>query len=139
MNLLQIAEVRKSLHLPLFLARVPCGTPCTAGDDIGQRLDLNNLLIQRPDSTYFIKVSGESMKDAGINDGDLLVVDNSLTAGHGDIVVAAIDGEFTVKKLQLRPTVQLIAMNARWAPIVLSGEDKLEIFGVVTFTIKAME
>lgn len=61
------------------------------------------------------------------------------TAGHGDIVVAAIDGEFTVKKLQLRPTVQLIAMNARWAPIVLSGEDKLEIFGVVTFTIKAME
>ena len=139
MNLLQLAEVRDTLSLPLFLARVPCGSPFTAEDDVGQPMDLNNLLIQHPDATYFIKVSGESMKDAGINDGDLLVVDNSLTAGHGDIVVAAIDGEFTVKKLHLRPVVQLVAMNEDWPPIVLAGEDKLDIFGVVTFTIKAME
>ncbi|WP_338558802.1 translesion error-prone DNA polymerase V autoproteolytic subunit [Erwinia sp. E_sp_B04_7] len=139
MNFLQPSEVRDNLPLPFFLARVPCGSPSSAEDDVGQRLDLNNLLIQRPDATYFIKVSGESMKDAGINDGDLLVVDNSLTADHGDIVVAAVNGEFTVKKLHLRPVVQLVAMNEAWAPIVLAEDEKLEIFGVVTFTIKAME
>lgn len=74
-----------------------------AQDDVEQRLDLNDLLVQHPASTYFIKVSGDSMKDAGIADGDLLVVDKALTAGHGDIVVAAVDGEFTIKNCSSRP------------------------------------
>lgn len=139
MNLLLPTEVTPLLPLPLYLTRVPCGLPGPAQDDVEQRLDLNDLLIQHPTSTYFIKVSGDSMKDAGIGDGDLLVVDKALTAGHGDIVVAAVDGEFTIKKLQLTPEVKLLAMNDAWPPIALKGEEKLDIFGVVTFTIKAME
>ncbi|MEI2265905.1 translesion error-prone DNA polymerase V autoproteolytic subunit [Erwinia sp. CGal63] len=139
MNLLRPAEVRALVQLPLFLTRVPCGSPAAAQDHIEQRLDLNDLLVQRPESTYYIRVSGDSMRDAGIDDGDLLVVDNGIIADHDDIVVAAVNGEFTVKKLQLRPDVRLLAMNAAWPPIVLAEEEQLEIFGVVTFTIKSME
>ncbi|MCP1438567.1 DNA polymerase V [Erwinia persicina] len=139
MNLLRPVEVRALLRLPLFMSRVPCGSPASAHDHVEQRLDLNDLLVQRPESTYYIRVSGDSMKDAGIDDGDLLVVDNGIAADHGDIVVAAVNGEFTVKKLQLRPDVRLLAMNKAWPPIVLAEEEQLDIFGVVTFTIKAME
>ncbi len=77
------------------------------------------------------------MIEAGISDGDLLVVDSSRNADHGDIVIAAIEGEFTVKRLQLRPTVQLI-LNGAYRPIPVGSEDTLDIFGVVTFIIKAV-
>ena len=76
---------------------MPCGFPSPAQDYIEQRLDLNDLLVQRPSATYFVRASGDSMTEGGISDGDMLVVDSSLTAGHGDIVVAAVDGAFTVK------------------------------------------
>ena len=76
------------------------------------------------------------MTEAGIGDADLLVVDSSRTAGHGDIVIAAVEGEFTVKRLQLRPTVQLIPMNSAYSPIVVGSEDTLDVFGVVTFIVK---
>ncbi|ECY8309256.1 DNA polymerase V subunit UmuD, partial [Salmonella enterica subsp. enterica serovar Ohio] len=88
--------------------------------------------------TYFVKATGDSMIEAGISDGDLLVVDSSRNADHGDIVIAAIEGEFTVKRLQLRPTVQLIPMNGAYRPIPVGSEDTLDIFGVVTFIIKAV-
>ena len=77
------------------------------------------------------------MKDAGIGEGDLLVVDSSRTAVHGDIVIAAVDGEFTVKKLQLHPRVQLNPMNPAYSPIVVGSEDTLDVFGVVTYIIKS--
>jgi DNA polymerase V len=77
------------------------------------------------------------MIGAGIGDGDMLVVDRALTAGHGDIVVAAVAGEFTVKELQTRPTLRLMPHNASYSPIVFQSEEELQIFGVVTFTIKA--
>lgn len=75
------------------------------------------------------------MKDAGIGKGDLLVVDSSRTAVHGDIVIAAVDGEFTVKKLH--PRVQLNPMNPAYSPIVVGSEDTLDVFGVVTYIIKS--
>ncbi len=103
-----------------------------------QRIDLNELLVSHPNSTYFVKATGDSMIEAGISDGDLLVVDSSRNADHGDIVIAAIEGEFTVKRLQLRPTVQLIPMNGAYRPIPVGSEDTLDIFGVVTFIIKAV-
>lgn len=77
------------------------------------------------------------MIGAGISDGDLLVVDSSRKAVHGDIVIAAVDGEFTVKRLQLHPTVMLKPENRACSPIMLSSEDTLDIFGVVTFIVKA--
>ena len=78
------------------------------------------------------------MIDAGISDGDLLVVDSSHTARHGDIVIAVVEGEFTVKRLQLRPTVQLNPMNSAYSPIIIGSEGALDIFGVVTFIVKAV-
>ncbi|EKY6821206.1 translesion error-prone DNA polymerase V autoproteolytic subunit [Escherichia coli] len=132
------ADLREIVTFPLFSDLVQCGFPSPAADYVEQRIDLNQLLIQHPSATYFVKASGDSMIDGGISDGDLLIVDSSITASHGDIVIAAVDGEFTVKKLQLRPTVQLIPMNSAYSPITISSEDTLDVFGVVIHVVKAM-
>ncbi|WP_312240971.1 translesion error-prone DNA polymerase V autoproteolytic subunit [Pantoea sp.] len=137
MEFIRPAELLAALPLPLFIELVPCGFPSPAQDYIEQQIDLNKLLIQRPSATYFVRVSGDSMIDAGISDGDMLVVDRSLTATHGNIVIAAVEGEFTVKRLQLHPRVSLVPMNSAYSPIVINSEDELEIFGVVNFVIKA--
>lgn len=137
MEFIKPADIRAILPLPLYIERVPCGFPSPAQDYVEQRIDLNALMVQHPSATYFVRVSGESMIEAGINDGDMLVVDSSLTAAHGDIVVAAVDGEFTVKRLQLYPCLQLMPMNTQFKPIAIRTEDVLEVFGVVTFVIKA--
>lgn len=139
MEFIRPVELGALLRLPLFVERVPCGFPSPAQDYIEQRLDLNDLLVQRPSATYFVRVSGDSMVEGGISDGDMLVVDSSLTAAHGDIVVAAVDGAFTVKKLELRPRVRLMPMNPAWRPVIPCGEEGLEIFGVVTFVIKSVK
>lgn len=131
------ADLREIVTFPLFSDLVQCGFPSPAADYVEQRIDLNQLLIQHPSATYFVKASGDSMIDGGISDGDLLV-DSAITASHGDIVIAAVDGEFTVKKLQLRPTVQLIPMNSAYSPITISSEDTLDVFGVVIHVVKAM-
>ncbi|EAM9794154.1 translesion error-prone DNA polymerase V autoproteolytic subunit [Salmonella enterica] len=137
MEFFRPTELREIIYLPFFSYLVPCGFPSPAADYIEQRIDLNELLVSHPSSTYFVKATGDSMIDAGINDGDLLVVDSSRTAEHGDIVIAAVDGEFTVKRLQLRPTVQLNPMNSAYSPIIVGSEDMLDVFGVVTFIVKA--
>ena len=126
-----------SLMLPLFVERVPCGFPSPAQDYVEDRIDLNKLVVQHPSATYFVKVSGDSMIGAGIGHGDLLVVDRSLNAVHGDIVIAAVAGEFTVKELRTHPRIQLVPHNANYSPILFSAEEELEIFGVVTFTLKS--
>ncbi|EPM3800222.1 translesion error-prone DNA polymerase V autoproteolytic subunit [Salmonella enterica subsp. enterica serovar Uganda] len=136
MEFFRPTELREIIYLPFFSYLVPCGFPSPAADYIEQRIDLNELLVSHPSSTYFVKATGHSMIDAGINDGDLLVVDSSRTAEHGDIVIAAVDGEFTVKRLQLRPTVQLNPMNSAYSPIIVGSEDTLDVFGVVTFIVK---
>ncbi|QGY32508.1 translesion error-prone DNA polymerase V autoproteolytic subunit [Pantoea cypripedii] len=137
MKMYRPAEIRAVLALPFFIERVPCGFPSPAQDYVEQQLDLNDLLVQRPSATYFIKVSGDSMIDGGISDGDMLVVDSSVKAEHGAIVVAAVEGEFTVKRLQLRPTVQLVPMNRAYTPIIIGDEDQLDVFGVVMYVIKS--
>ena len=130
------AELREIISLPLFSDLVQCGFPSPA-DYVEQRIDLNELLVAHPSSTYFVKAAGDSMIEGGISDGDLLVVDSSRTAEHGDIVIAAVEGEFTVKRLQLRPTVQLLPMNGAYSPIIVGSEDTLDVFGVVTFIVKS--
>lgn len=137
MEFIRPAELREIITLPLFSDLVQCGFPSPAADYVEQRIDLNELLVSHPSSTYFVKAAGDSMIEAGISDGDLLVVDSSRTAEHGDIVIAAVDGEFTVKRLQLRPTVQLNPMNGAYSPIVVGSEDTLDVFGVVTFIVKS--
>lgn len=131
------ADLREIIALPLFSDLVQCGFPSPAADYVEQRIDLNELLVQHPSSTYFVKAAGDSMIEAGISNGDLLVVDSSRAANHGDIVIAAVDGEFTVKRLQLRPTVQLNPMNNAYSPILIESENTLDIFGVVTYIVKS--
>lgn len=138
MQFIRPADLRTVIALPLFSDVVQCGFPSPAADYVEQRLDLNELVVQHPSSTWFVKAAGDSMIEGGISDGDLLVVDSARTAGHGDVVIAAVDGEFTVKRLQLRPTIALNPMNSAYAPIRISNEDTLEIFGVVTFIVKSM-
>ncbi|WP_294900345.1 translesion error-prone DNA polymerase V autoproteolytic subunit [Tatumella sp. UBA2305] len=136
MKFYQPAEIRAILELPFFISRVPCGFPSPAQDYVEQRIDLNQLLVNHPGATYFIRVSGDSMTEGGIDDGDMLIVDSSLTAGHGDIVVAAVSGEFTVKQLMLRPSLHLRPMNARYSEIAITDPDQFEIFGVVRHVVK---
>ncbi|WP_411752064.1 translesion error-prone DNA polymerase V autoproteolytic subunit [Serratia sp. (in: enterobacteria)] len=137
MSFIRPTECVSPVTLPLFTERVPCGFPSPAQDYVEDRLNLNTLLIAHPGATYFIKVSGESMTGAGIGDGDLLVVDRSLSARHGDIVIAAVAGEFTVKELRTHPDLQLLPHNSSYSPITFQNAEELEIFGVVTFSIKS--
>ncbi|MTH47211.1 translesion error-prone DNA polymerase V autoproteolytic subunit [Intestinirhabdus alba] len=136
MKFYSLADLRHRVCVPLFSDSVRCGFPSPAQDYVERRIDLNELLIRHPSATYFVRAAGDSMIDGGIGDGDLLVVDSAYRAAHGDIVVAAIDGEFTVKQLQLRPRVQLNPMNGACSPIPVGREDTLDIFGVVTHVIK---
>lgn len=124
--------------LPLFSDRVPCGFPSPAQDYVEQRIDLNKLVIRHPSATYFVRAAGDSMNGAGIGSGDLLVVDSAKTAHHGDIVIAAVDGEFTVKRLQTHPSIMLVPENPAYSPILVGGEESLDIFGVVTHVLKTV-
>ncbi|HDL7635048.1 TPA: translesion error-prone DNA polymerase V autoproteolytic subunit [Yersinia enterocolitica] len=120
--------------IPLFADHCVAGFPSPAQDYIEQSLDLNDYCVPHPVSTFYLIAQGESMVQAGILSGDLLVVDKSLQAEHGDIVIAALDGEFTVKQLRTRPTLCLMPMNPAYSPIYVEP-DQLEIFGVVTYAI----
>lgn len=133
----KLAEQRESVITPLFSDLVPCGFPSPARDYVERGIDLNEFMVAHPSATYFVRATGDSMIDAGIGNGDLLVVDSARTARHGDIIIAAIDGEFTVKRLQLRPIIQLVPCNPAYAPIRINGDMPLDIFGVVTFIVKA--
>lgn len=123
-----------SLKIPLFSYRCEAGFPSPAQDYIESTLDLNEYCIRHPSASYYLRASGESMVESGIQSGDLLVVDRSLTPVHGSIVIACIDSEFTVKKLCLHPRLCLMPMNPAYSPIYVDP-DELEIFGVVTHSI----
>ena len=133
------ASIRTRYRIPLYLGRVPAGFPSPAQDYIERTLDLNELCIKRPAATYFVRVEGDSMIEAGIYDGDVLVVDRSVDADHGDIVVAAVGSEFTVKELCTRPALCLLPRNPAYKPIRPRNGEELNIFGVVTNIIRQMK
>ncbi len=129
----------RRLPRPLLLSRVPAGFPSPAEDYVEGALDLNEHLIAHREATFFMRVQGHSMIGAGIQDGDLLVVDRALEAGHGDIVVAVVDGELTVKRLWQRGArVRLLAENPAYAPIDLKDGQELAVWGVVTNIIRSV-
>ena len=123
--------------LPFFSERISAGFPSPAQGYLDEHLDLNRLCIRRPASTFLLRVEGDSMVDAGIFSGDILIVDRSLEAVAGDVVVASLDGEFTVKELQLLPTPMLKPRNPAYAPIPI-GDEGVDLFGVVTFCLHAL-
>lgn len=121
------------LTLPKFGHKVRAGFPSPADDYIETWLDLNEHLIKHKDATFFVQASGDSMKGAGIFDGSLLVVDRSLEAKNGDIVIAVVDSELTVKRLEKRRgRIRLIAENPDFQPIEFKDGQELTIWGVVT-------
>ena len=136
MDLLIPYQIYAGAPLPLYLERVSCGFPSPAQDYEEDRINLHDLLVSHPSATFFVRASGDSMLGAGISHGDLLVVDRSLTARHGDIVVASVDGEFTVKELQTRPFLRLIPHNCNYPAISFQSGDELQIVGVVTSAVK---
>ncbi|MEQ4713721.1 translesion error-prone DNA polymerase V autoproteolytic subunit [Providencia alcalifaciens] len=131
---LELIDSESIINIPLFLDRVPAGFPSPAADYMEERINLNSTLIKHPDSTYMLRVEGNSMIDANINDGDVVIVDSALTAKDGDIVIASVDGEFTVKRLNSNPPM-LMPMNPDFQPILIGDAQDLQIFGVVTFII----
>ena len=129
-------EKRTSVWIPLFSATVQAGFPSPADDHMDKALDLNEHLVSNPASTFFVKAKGDSMKDAGIQSGDLMIVDRSITPKDRQIVVAMLDGEFTVKRLRRRNgQVFLVAENREFPPIEITEDQELVIWGVVTFVI----
>ncbi|WP_432263155.1 LexA family protein [Cupriavidus sp. TMH.W2] len=119
--------------------RVPAGFPSPAEDLGVKRIDLNEVLIRHPDATFFVWVRGDSMSLAGICDGDRLVVDRALTPEHGQVVVAILDGELTVKRLYRKNgIVKLQAANPTYPDIRMREASELVIWGVVTHCIKSL-
>jgi DNA polymerase V len=122
-------------HLPLYTS-VAAGFPSPADDYIEEELDLNDFLIRNPEATFFVKVSGDSMVRAGIYEGDILIVDCSLEAHSGDVIVALIDGEFTVKRLvHQQGKYYLQPENPAYRPMEVNEGCSFQVWGVVTNVI----
>ncbi|MDO5565322.1 MAG: translesion error-prone DNA polymerase V autoproteolytic subunit [Planctomycetia bacterium] len=123
---------QKGLCFPMYSDQVQAGFPSPADDTPAEKLDLGSYLVQNPASTFFVKVTGESMIGAGIFPDDLLIVDRSITASNGDVVVAAVDGEFTVKRLFIsQRKIELRPENKKFNPLTFKDESELNIWGVV--------
>jgi DNA polymerase V len=123
--------------LPLVNGGISAGFPSPAQDHLDLKLDLNKELIANPLSTFFGRVSGQSMKDAGILDGDLLVIDKSLDPNNGDIAVCFLDGEFTLKRLRMEAdAVYLDPANPQYPSLKVTEDNHFCIWGIVTYTIR---
>ena len=122
---------------PLFLARISAGFPSPADDYVESALDLNAYLVRNPAATFMVKVGGDSMLGAGIAAGDILVVDRSAEAVSGRIVVAVLDGELAVKRLQIRNGARLLVPeNPKYRPLRIESGQELQIWGVVVGVVK---
>jgi DNA polymerase V len=120
----------------LMNAPIKAGFPNPAEEAGGFALDLNEYLVKHPVSTYYLRVEGDSMTGAGIASGDIVVVDKSLEARSGDIVVAAVDGDFTLKRLKKQGSgAWLVAEHPGYAPIALHEATDAVLWGVVTFVV----
>jgi len=122
--------------VPLMDAKVKAGFPSPADDFIDRNLDLNEYLIKHPSATFFVKVEGDSMVQAGIHSGDILIVDRSLEAENNKVIIAFLEGEFTVKRLKKKDKkLYLLAENENFEPIEITEDMDFEVWGVVTYVI----
>jgi len=144
-NDIQILAVSRSAVPPqrhevlLGDSMIPAGFPSPA-DDCYESLDIVSHIVKHPAATFFMRVAGDSMTGAGIFDGDIVIVDRSLEVESGDIVVAIVDGEFTIKRFQRNGTcIELISENPKYRKIVLKEGMELEIWGVATGTYKSFK
>jgi DNA polymerase V len=134
---LYMVDTGSELALQIIDGGIAAGFPSPAQDYIDLKIDLNKELIANPSSTFYGRVKGSSMQDAGIMDGDILVIDKSLEPQDGDTAVCFIDGEFTLKYIKIEPEVVfLIPANPNFKPIKVTEENNFCIWGIVTYSIK---
>jgi len=133
------AETSTELDLPFVENGISAGFPSPADDFLDVSIDLNKALIQNPSATFYGRVKGDSMIDAGLSDGDLLIIDKSLEPANGKIAVCFIDGEFTVKRIKIESKViWLMAENKKYSPIKVTPDNDFIIWGIVTTVIKTV-
>jgi DNA polymerase V len=140
-NTLEIfsAATESVLELPVISEGISAGFPSPALDFIDLTIDMNKHLVKHPATTFYGRVKGQSMKDAGIFDGDLLVIDKSLQPTDNKIAVCYIDGEFTIKRIQIqKDCIWLIPENEAYQPIKVTADNDFIIWGMVTHVIKAL-
>lgn len=133
------ADQSTGLALPYADEGVRAGFPSPAQDYMSENIDLNRELIRHPATTFYARVVGDSMRDAGIDEGDLLIVDKGIEPQENDVVVAFVDGEFTLKRIHIemdRHVFWLMPANESYHPIRVTEENQFMIWGVVTYNIK---
>ncbi|HTO34917.1 MAG TPA: translesion error-prone DNA polymerase V autoproteolytic subunit [Flavobacterium sp.] len=131
------ADTETALELPFVDDGISAGFPSPAFDFVDISIDLNKHLIKHPSATFYGKAKGDSLKNAGIHNGDLLIIDRSLEPQNGKIAVCYIDGEFTAKRIKIeKKVVWLIAENENYHPIKVTEENNFLIWGIVTHVIK---
>ncbi len=124
-------------EIPVAGSGVHAGFPSPAEDHIEGRLDLNKLAVTHPDATFFARVEGDSMKDDCIEDGDLLVIDKSLKPEDGNVVVSYLDGEFTLKRIQIKKgKIYLVPANEKYKVLEVSDDTDFRVWGVVRYVLK---
>ena len=125
-----------AFHAPLFISQVPAGFPSPADDYMDKQLDLNEHFIKHPAATFYCRVSGQSMTGAGIFDGDLLIVDRAVNPVHGDVVLAALNGELTCKILDMHNR-RLLSANEGYPPLPIEEDADFQVEGVVINSIRS--
>ena len=140
-NIVSIQQPSNNLcviELPLYSTKVAAGFPSPADDHVEKRLDLNEYLINEADATFFVRIKGDSMIEAGIFEDDVAIVDKSRLAKMGDIVLAEVDGEFTIKSLakSKEGLPRLLPANAKFSPIEIKEGQNFQIVGVVTGSVR---
>lgn len=124
-------------EIPVAGSGVHAGFPSPAEDHIEGRLDLNKLAVTHPDATFFARVEGDSMKDDCIEDGGLLVIDKSLKPEDGNVVVSYLDGEFTLKRIQIKKgKIYLVPANEKYKVLEVSDDTDFRVWGVVRYVLK---
>ena len=131
-------SIKTELNVPVVTSGISAGFPSPAMDFIDVSIDLNKQLIKHPSSTFYGRVKGYSMKDAGIYDDDLLIIDKSLTPKNNQIAVCYIDGDFTIKRISVNDGFcWLLPENKAYKPIKITEDNDFQIWGVVTHVIKS--
>ena len=137
-KLTDITEAEASALALEFAESIHAGFPSPAADHTGERIDLTREMTPHPDTTFYAHVEGDSMRDAGILDGDVVVVDRSLEPKDGDFIIAYIDDEYTLKEFRMDPgnhCAWLIPHNSDFQPIRVDKDSRFQVWGVVTYAI----
>jgi DNA polymerase V len=132
-----LPDFENTNELPFISGGIKAGFPSPAADFDESKISLDNVLVKNREATFYAKASGTSMIGAGINDGDIMVIDRSLEPQNNKIAICLIDGEFTVKRIKIeKDAVYLMPENNNYQPIKVTDENELVIWGIVTYVIK---